>query len=361
MLTLHETIELGIKQMFGMDYSEHLRELFEEIIENIIQNSKGKKNHPAITEIDSIIDPNDNLDEILAISFKNQVNYMGKKHNLLFKQKEIPKNLISMAEKWIYLDLKDFFEIVFEKDYKFQKFTEQSIVKLVKKALDLLLSEIYFIYYEYDYGKIEEEDYLEQDIFPVIKYTEKARFQWIAGQIYYATDYLVNPSLLFDEENMITQYIDQRVEEIPKDQLKEEIRHKIYKFVKKVLYDVYHEEDESQIKYSLNLFLYYSYFGVIDGKIPGIKQNAYSFEELMKDMDSFIEYLEIAEKLRVMIEEDFSKVTEIIKTHLMGNRSLQNLLKQIQEGNKDKKEIIYRAIEWGGKDFIRAFRLYTGQ
>lgn len=250
------------------------------------------------------IDPNNGLDEVIRYSLKKDLpeELSSEKIVALF-----PKDFFKRIKNWvIIMFLEDNF---LKKFYSHrQKFTSASIDKLIE-ALGICLMGT---------GHPTLSWTVENTIShfnPIISWTEKVCLHYlyfhglspsrsifcIDPTIYISPKELLNDTSDFNpEDEAEIEFNDYRFEKkfyfeiipnllkerlVPKDIYSKELLFKVKKYII--------EYTDNLPKYAntlINLFLYFVYYGFMEGRIPGIKDGGYSVELLEQELDEFFNF-----------------------------------------------------------------------
>lgn len=288
-----------------------------------------------INNINPDINPNEGIDKAIKTEVEQlYLNY--EKDEEYFKLEVYPEEFKNNVRKWIIVHLEEEFLRFFLESRT--KFSNDSLEKLIEAGMkNILINGYYGIQFE---GSVEGTvEYINR----VMVWYEKISFQllyliiddfyrylygrgFIIGGIYKKIQYWIKPEKYFPplkvKESKNYRSLDLMINNIMKIEnsnaipgnsyewgvnnfnsvviFSEELKKKIKKFIKDILkHNVNLCEDGEVIPKSLlkklyeigyRLFLHFAYFGLVNGKIPGIKQGAYSTDQLERELDEFYQF-----------------------------------------------------------------------
>ena len=272
-----------------------------------------------IDKNDLSFNPNEGIDEAIA----EEIEQIYKKYDEekeYFKLEVFPEAFKENIKKWILVHLEEEFLKYFHKNKG--KFSDESLEKILEGGMkDILINGYYGIQFG---GTVEDTiEYINRvmiwfekisfhflysitnEFFPYYLRVKKIDAFWDYKNILYwlkPDAYFPDPKIDNKENHEIIEIMIENLlkleksVEIPKNIFSEDLKANIKIFIEDLYEDLH--EGFYQIPDSLRinildiqyrLYLHFLYFGLIDGKIPSIKQGAISIEEIEDDLKKFLE------------------------------------------------------------------------
>ncbi|MFW9873976.1 MAG: hypothetical protein ACFFG0_12790 [Candidatus Thorarchaeota archaeon] len=279
-------LSLGI---FGDDYYDQGVSILYGIIKDLICYNEDEDIYYDLEDPDCPVDPNRNIEEKINRAWEEYdgrwaINEVG---NIF------PAKFVQKVRTWVTLH-NDLFEML---QSHFQKLTRESIDKIIDVgAAELLaLCRVDDAHEEGRMVNITLDDIVSY-VEPVVSWSENTSLHFL----YYVLNEGIDESTIFfispfndlkDDKrspiaivhNLIA--LKEKEDPIPDDIFSHNLKRKILRFIREII----SKRENDKI---LNVFLHLAYYGFMGGRIPGIKQGAFTSDDLEDDLDAFFDFLE---------------------------------------------------------------------
>jgi hypothetical protein len=264
---------------------------FDEIEETLPEKGMKDPSYP--------MDPNSNLNDILKFSLEEDFNricqvrnlevshYLSKIHNLFSEE------FWNKLRNWVALRLNTHF---LHKFYSHKtKFTEESLDKIIDAAALRMVASA-------DPPKEWSKEQILSHFNPVILVSENVNLillYLILGSVYIGGWYCYNENMIFwlnhnifipkirkrSEREIFSEIMPDILKPIPNELVSSNLQTKVLNFLKEFTHF-----QEEHIHIVFRVFMNFAYYGLINGRIPGIKQGKYSINLLENELDELLAF-----------------------------------------------------------------------